>query len=469
MVIGANVAEVIEVIAKGLCAIAAKPHQLNHLCHHPIHHHQTTPHTSTMSAPPQDVTTGPDDPTAILDSGAMMTTIPTRLILGTPWERNIRPAPPETIIRYGNMEVEHIEQTSTIGSYQTQLVPDRHSTALIPTHDIISHGHIITFTDHRCIIEDAAGQNALRLPRTPASREWRASLYTLQLLSDLRLLQHPLPSSMPAHPHNQHPQPSTRSARLHLLPRSTTRRVMRLHKSMGHPPEDIMVQAVTSTWRNTRVTPDDIRRVFYREPCLVCILAKRNRDSHNIWKSKAPAPSPNPSPDPNTTITPSLPTDKDNQPDHTWPIGSLIYYDNVGPISPASLEGYTQLLVFRDTRSKYVFSYPVKTCNEDIFLNYLSKVLQFFTTRGFTPTTLRSDFYSTFRSALSEEIYETNHCTHQTSAPYQQWQNAAERDIQNILANMSTTIYSQDFLRADTWSYAAKHIGHASTTLSHTP
>ena len=195
---------------------------------------------------------------------------------------------------------------------------------------------------------------------------------------------------------------------------------MRLHKRMGHPPEDIMVQAVTSTWRNTQVTPDDIRRVFYREPCLVCILAKRNRDSHNIWKSKAPAPSLNPSPDPNTTITPSLPTDKDNQPDHTWPIGSLIYYDNVGPISPASLEGYTQLLVFRDTRSKYIFSYPVKTCNEDIFLTYLSKVLRFFTTRGFTPTTLRSDFYSTFRSALSEEFYETNHCTHQTSAPYQQ-------------------------------------------------
>ena len=137
----------------------------------------------------------------------------------------------------------------------------------------------------------------------------------------------------------------------------------------------------------------------------------------------------------------------DNQPDHTWPIGSLIYYDNVGPISPASLEGYTQLLVFRDTRSKYIFSYPVKTCNEEILLTYLNKVLRFFTTRGFKPS---RDFYSTFRSALSEEFYETNHCTHQTSAPYQQWQNAAERDIQTILANMSATIHSQDFLRADT-------------------
>ena len=107
----------------------------------------------------------------------MMTTIPTRLILGTPWERNIHPAPPGTTIRYGNMEVEHIEQISTIGTYQAQLVPDRHSTALISTHDIITRGHIITFTDHICIIEDAAGQYALRLPRIPASREWRAPLF----------------------------------------------------------------------------------------------------------------------------------------------------------------------------------------------------------------------------------------------------------------------------------------------------
>ena len=91
------------------------------------------------------------------------------------------------------MEIEYIEQTSSIGSYQSQLVPERHSTALISTHDSISHGHIITFTDHRCIIEDTAGQYALRLPRTPASREWRTPLYTLQLLSDLRL-EHPLPS-----------------------------------------------------------------------------------------------------------------------------------------------------------------------------------------------------------------------------------------------------------------------------------
>ena len=43
-----------------------------------------------------------------------------------------------------------------------------------------------------------------------------------------------------------------------------------------------MCIAVNTTWRNTGITDADIRRVFYRQPCLVCVLAKRNRDSKLI-------------------------------------------------------------------------------------------------------------------------------------------------------------------------------------------
>ena len=43
--------------------------------------------------------------------------------------------------------------------------------------------------------------------------------------------------------------------------------------------------AVNATWINTGVTPEEIRRVFYRQPCLVCILAKRNKDSKLICSS----------------------------------------------------------------------------------------------------------------------------------------------------------------------------------------
>jgi hypothetical protein len=121
------------------------------------------------------------------------------------------------------------------------------------------------------------------------------------------------------------------------------------------------------------------------------------------------------------------------------------------------VEGYRQFIAFRDTRSKYLFCYPVKTCNEDIFLYYLNRVLRYFTTRGFKPRILRSDYYTTFRSAKAKQFYEDNQCRHESSAPYQQWQNAVERDIQTIISNVSATIHGQDFLRADIWAHALTH------------
>jgi hypothetical protein len=128
-----------------------------------------------------------------------------------------------------------------------------------------------------------------------------------------------------------------------------------------------MCIAVNTTWRNTGITDTDIRRVFYRQPCLVCVLAKRNRDSKLIWSRKPP-----PQPPPISTQSPSPTIDsKDiklhgHREDHQWSIGECISYDNVGPINPESIEGYRQFIAFRDTRSKYLFCYPVKTCNEDL-------------------------------------------------------------------------------------------------------
>jgi hypothetical protein len=124
-------------------------------------------------------------------------------------------------------------------------------------------------------------------------------------------------------------------------------------------------------------------------------------------------------------------------------------YDNVGPINPPSIEGYKQFFAFRETRSKYLFNFPVKHCDEDTFLYHLDRVLRFFTTRGFKPRNLRSDYFSTFRSQNCITLYEDHQWRHETSAPYQQWQNAVKRDIQTILSNVSTTIHGQDFLSAD--------------------
>jgi hypothetical protein len=140
----------------------------------------------------QDVHTSPDDANAVLDSGAMMTTAPRRhLTINPEWEANIRPAPPGTAIRYGNMETEPIEEVSHIGAYPLSIVPNRYRTALVCVHDIVSAGHITTFTNHETIVSDVGGAYTLRIPRIPDSREWRVPLHLLQRLTDLRTA-HPL-------------------------------------------------------------------------------------------------------------------------------------------------------------------------------------------------------------------------------------------------------------------------------------
>ena len=122
----------------------------------------------------QDVLTSPDDANAVLDSGAMMTTAPRRhLTINPEWEANIRPAPPGTAIRYGNMKTEPVEEVSHIGSYPLSIIPNRYRTALVS-------GNVITFTNHETIVSDVGGAYALRIPRIPDIREWREPLHLLR-------------------------------------------------------------------------------------------------------------------------------------------------------------------------------------------------------------------------------------------------------------------------------------------------
>jgi hypothetical protein len=87
-----------------------------------------------------------------------MTSAPCRLLLINPeWKNNIRPAPPRTAIHYGNMETEPVEKVSAIGSYPLSIVPNHYHTALVCVHDIVSEGHVVTFTNTETIVSDVSG------------------------------------------------------------------------------------------------------------------------------------------------------------------------------------------------------------------------------------------------------------------------------------------------------------------------
>ena len=437
-----------------------------------------------------------NDPIAIADSGAETCTAPLSSINGTPYASKIHNAPPHTAIRYGNSDVVPVEHQTTIGSTTVQLTPNYCAEPLIAISALTRTGHIVILTPTALIITAYNNAYSIRFPKHPTSRRWTLPISTLERLHNLHLTHQPQP-----------PIPSRElhaySARLHEIDRTTSARVTNLHKRTGHAPEDDMILAITQLWDNTNVTPSDISRVFYREPCLLCVLAKRCRDNHNRWsrhtlkRTRPPTPPTanttiptntstdsapptpvdiahliyNPDPPKLPPLLPPTPTDDTQNPNTAQPptrIGEIISMDNVGPpISPTSIDGYSSLFVFRDIASKTLFTYPIKSPNEDTFLYYLNRVIKYFLDHGFTPRILRTDYFSTFISKASEVYYTNNNLEHQTSAPYQQWQNSVERDVQTLVNNTSAVLHGQDHIRADCWTYAAQHWTSLHNNLPH--
>ena len=61
---------------------------------------------------------------------------------------------------------------------------------------------------------------------------------------------------------------------------------------------------------------------------------------------------------PSSLSPPKVDTERN---DSQWDIGECISYDNVGPISPESIEGYRQFIAFHDTQSRPATRTPFST------------------------------------------------------------------------------------------------------------
>lgn len=251
-----------------------------------------------------------------------------------------------------------------------------------------------------------------------------------------------------------------------------------------------MVAAVKSCWINTNLTPRDIRKVYYREPCLVCVLAKRNKDSVNRWNRRIKrkgrvnrsavkgdivdeAGESKPAVVTDLKISDDLEIEaivqgvSNDRDIEEWDIGECISADNVGPISPVSIDGFSALFIFRDTKSRLIFTYPIKSASEEQYLTCLNKVIDYFKSFNHVTKIIRTDYFKTFLSKLSEDLYTKRHLEHQSSTPYEHWQNAVERDIQTCKHNVSAVIHGQDLLRADTWTCAVRHWTKLHNSLPH--
>jgi hypothetical protein len=115
---------------------------------------------------------------------------------------------------------------------------------------------------------------------------------------------------------------------------------------MIHAPEDVMCYAVQGTkplWKNTNVTVRDIRAVFKHSQCLICVLAKKRKESMAQWKPRKKykklriGKELSDTKDWKSSITKEI-NQQDESDAKRYKPGELLSCDNVGPVNPTSFE-----------------------------------------------------------------------------------------------------------------------------------
>ena len=396
-----------------------------------------------------------EGPTGILDSGAEGTTIPRKIaeILQYPVHKDHSE---RTTYIYGNDQKLESEGNIKVGNYTVDVMPEPVSTSLISVAQIVDSGYSVHFNQENVEIEDSTGREVATYPRGP-NLSWRVPFSLLHKLSG----------------HRGHTSNNIMSARLHTAPVSTCEKVMELHGRMAHAPEDIMCKAICDSqpaWKNVGVTIDDIKKVFNKEPCIHCVMCKRRSDGTERWMERNKV---------RTNGMVWMDSSGVNQRPikyeskaaqdtaRNWNVGECLTVDNLGPISPTSIDGYKYFYIFKDIKSKKIFIFMVKTCDEESYLKALCEVLDNLTKHGHHTKVIRSDYYSTFLSSAVKEFERAKGITHESSSPYMHWQNAVEREVQTMYKFVSTLLHAQALLRMDVWSYAVRHWCMVYNTLPH--
>ena len=205
--------------------------------------------------------------------------------------------------------------------------------------------------------------------------------------------------------------------------------VMELHRRLGHPSLDTMINAISSlSWINSGITAQSIRSAFKNHPCGVCVMAKRNR-----------APIPRSINDPKTV-----------------PIGHLVSGDIIGPITPHAKDGSKYFFLFVDRRTSYYHVFTSKT--KDGFITSLKHVYDFYLAHGHKIMNFRSDSEEIMVHGAVEEYLASNGIIQQLSLPYEHHQNLVERHVQTVVKAVTAVMHDQVLLAAMFWDYALFHM-----------
>ena len=444
--------------------------------------------------------------TTVLDTGANRTTFTKDTIDQNPdlVSKHLPRGQHTRSFVYGNGTEFKSEDAVQLGDYTAHIVPTTHQVNLVSINDIcVKGGHVVLFTPTSVVIHDIGNSYEIRYNKLLSEDDWLAPPDILNILSDLRAkhplasdfhkslestpigfehirpLQSEIPEISPQISVNKRRRNRIFSGRLHNSDPAVRHKVFNWHHRFGHACEDCMAHAVEPQgpdnlpyWRNTDITSCDVRRVFRYEPCLLCVLAKRRKEGKRQHK-KPQSEKPNleldhklrllaepilESPETDEQFKRQLEEDSKLRP------GEILSLDDV-PVSPVSIDGYNTFFLFRDTKTRKLFSFTTKDKNEDTYLACLKQVLIYFkrlykehSDWGPIPViTVRSDYMKTYKSRKVLNFYQDNDCKCELSSPYQHWQVAVERDVQTVINSMAAVIHSNHFINASAWSYALRH------------
>lgn len=240
-----------------------------------------------------------------------------------------------SVMSWANGTTETITSSTSVGPIHP-LISDQVTTPLVAAVDLVDANNRIVLDSSRSFIENKDTGKVTMLKRSNGL--WQLDLDALETLDD------PPSTKSDVHKRPSFHANSSSAINTHSKPSSSRpprEIVWDLHRRFGHCSCEAMCIAVDNekntdpTWKDAGVTASQIRRVFRKERCLECLLAKRNLDSPG------------------------------NHEHHTYKPGECISCDPSGSVSPLGPKGEVLFFLFKDIATGHLYAVPSKCKNSD--------------------------------------------------------------------------------------------------------
>ena len=323
-------------------------------------------------------------------------------------------------ILYGGGELGHVSSYAKLGEIEAFVVPNLNEN-LISLYDFTTRGSNVILTSEGGLISNPFNDNKIEL-RTDRGN-WRI------LLSDVINYSH-------------RDQRQTETAFSFFFPKqSKLERYISLHERMCHQSPESIIKSLDGdnpAWIRAGITAHDVRQLSRKYSCVICTLSKRRNKSVSV-NLRAPT---------------GFNSDLNSR---TAKPGEIISIDPVGPISPKSKNGFTLLWVVIDLATTYQWFFFSNNKRSSTVVEIIKNVIYDLKFYDKCLKIVRSDAEEIFNSSDVLSFLEEHGIKHQTSVPYEHYQNRVERAIQSDVRAISTLMHSQKWLSAAYWEYAAKH------------